>query len=118
MGPHSAQHPPIPTTALPTGTAMISLLLTVFTRTPPWVWLILAGLVALGLMQAQDHSVSVSHLLAQPLVQGALSLQSAIAAFGLKAWTLLGWPLGARAWRVLRLGRAPANAARATAASA
>ena len=76
---------------------MTTLLLTVFTRTPPWVWLILAGLVALGLMQARDHTVSVSRLLAQPLVLGALSLHSAIGAFGLQAWTLLGWPLGVAA---------------------
>ena len=76
---------------------MTSPLLTVFTRTPPWVWLILAGLVALGLMQAQDHTVSLSRLLAQPLVLGALSLQSALGAFGLHAWTVLGWPLGVAA---------------------
>ena len=76
---------------------MTSLLLTVFTRTPPWVWLILAGLVALGLMQARDHTVTVSRLLAQPLVLGVLSLQSALGAFGLQAWTLIGWPLGVAA---------------------
>ena len=76
---------------------MTPLLLTVFTRTPPWVWLILAGLVALGLKQAADHSVSPGRLLAQPLVLGALSLHSAIAAFGLHTWVMVGWPLGVAA---------------------
>ena len=73
---------------------MTPLLLTVFTRTPAWVWLILAGLVMLGLKQAADHSLSPGRLLAQPLVLGALSLYSATSAFGLHPWVAAGWPLG------------------------
>ena len=73
---------------------MTQILTTVFARTPPWVWLILAVLVALGLKQAVDHSVSAGRLLAQPLVLGALSLHSAISAFGVHPWVVLGWPLG------------------------
>ena len=73
---------------------MTQVLTTVFTHTPPWVWLILAVLVLLGLKQAADHTVSAGRLLAQPLVMGALSLQSAIAAFGLHPWVIVGWSLG------------------------
>ena len=73
---------------------MTDLLTTLLTRTPPWVWLILAGLVATGLKQAADHSASAGRLLAQPVVLGALSLYSAIAALGLQPWVCAGWALG------------------------
>ena len=74
---------------------MTSILTAVLTHTPPWVWLILAGLVALGLKEATDHSVSAGRLLTQPLVVGALSLHSAIGTFGLHPWAVAGWLLGA-----------------------
>ncbi len=72
----------------------LAVALTFLSRTPPWVWLILAALVALGLKQAADHRVGTRRLLLQPLALGALSVQSALAAFGLHPGALAGWLLG------------------------
>ena len=65
--------------------------LTVLSHTPPWVWLILAALVALGLRQARDHVVSPSRLLVQPLALGGLWLYATVSAFGAQALPLAGW---------------------------
>ena len=73
---------------------MTAFALALLSRTPPWVWLILAALVALGLSQAADHRVSVRRLLLQPLLLGALSVQSALAAFGAHPGVVAGWLSG------------------------
>ncbi len=69
----------------------------VFSNTPLWVWAILAALLALGVKQAQDHVVGRTRLLLQPLVLGALSVVSALGAFGLQPHTAGGWLIGALA---------------------
>lgn len=51
-------------------------------RIPVWVWAILAGLIALGLLQARDQVISRTRVLMLPLGMSALSLYSAIGAFG------------------------------------
>ena len=83
--------------------------LTVLSRTPPWVWLILVALVALGLRQARDHGVSPTRLWIQPLVLSGLSLSGTVSAFGAQALPLVGWLagvlLGAAANQHLRLPR-------------
>ena len=83
--------------------------LTVLSHTPPWVWLILAALVALGLRQARDHVVSPSRLLIQPLALGSLSLYATVSAFGAQVLPLAGWLagvlLGVAANQRLRLPR-------------
>ncbi len=73
---------------------MTTFVLTVFSHTPPWVWIILAALVALGLRQSRDHVVSRARLLAQPLGLGALSLVLIASAFGLHALSLAGCAAG------------------------
>jgi hypothetical protein len=73
---------------------MFTFALTVLSRTPPWVWAILAVLVALGLKQSRDHGVTRARLVAQPLALCALSLVSTASAFGLQARPLAGWALG------------------------
>ncbi len=75
--------------------------LTILSHTPPWVWLILAALVALGLLQARDHVLSARRLLIQPLALAALSVQSALGAFGLQPLVAAGWLLGVVAGAVL-----------------
>jgi hypothetical protein len=44
--------------------------------TPPWVWVLLAGLIALGAVQLRDREMSRARLLALPLAMVLLSLLS------------------------------------------
>lgn len=83
---------------------MHQFLLSVIAHTPSWVWLLLAALVALGLMQARDHSLPRARVLLQPVALGALSLYSAMSALSASsAWPAAGaqvsilaiWWLGA-----------------------
>lgn len=76
---------------------MSTFLLTVLSRTPPWVWAILAALIAVGLLQARDQTVSRPRLLALPTIMALLSLYSATAAFGAHAGVVAAWAAGAAA---------------------
>jgi len=80
---------------------MSTFVIAVLTRTPPWVWAILAVLVAVGLLQARDQTVSRPRLLALPVAMAMLSLFSAAAAFGAQAGVLAAWAAGAAAGLVL-----------------
>lgn len=88
---------------------MITLIFAVLSRTPLWVWALLAALVALGLLQARDHVLPRARVLIQPLALGALSRYGAASAFGLHALPLGGWlaglALGAALNQPLRLPR-------------
>jgi hypothetical protein len=66
---------------------------TLVTRTPPWVWLLLAALIALGLLQARDRVVRTSQVLALPAGLGLWSLVSTGMAFGWQAGGLAAWAL-------------------------
>ena len=74
---------------------MITFALTLLSHTPPWVWAILALLVALGAVQARDQVLTRQRLLVLPLVMVALSLYAATSAFGPQVGVLLAWGLGA-----------------------
>lgn len=67
----------------------------VLQHTPVWVWALLAGLIALGLRQSQDHVVSRTRLLIQPLALGLMSIFGAASTFGGQAVTVAGWLAGA-----------------------
>ena len=88
---------------------MSTFLIAIVTRTPAWVWLVLAGLVMLGLLQARDHVVPRVRVVLQPVALGALSLWGVAGAFGLHAMVegpwLAGWLLGLAATRVFHLPR-------------
>jgi hypothetical protein len=83
-------------------------------RTPPWVWLLLAGLVALGLSQWRERRASLTRITVLPVAMVAFSLlglmgdfgQRATVAIALGAWltgfALMGW--------LLRRMQAPAGA--------
>jgi len=73
---------------------MTTFVLIVLSRTPVWVWGVLAGLIVLGLLQARHHTVSRRRLVALPLAMSALSLVSATGAFGARPAVLLAWALG------------------------
>lgn len=73
---------------------MTAFALILLSRTPVWVWGVLAGLIVLGLLQARDHTVTRRRLVALPLAMSALSLASATGAFGARPLVLLAWALG------------------------
>ncbi|MDX2203786.1 MAG: alpha/beta hydrolase [Hyphomicrobiaceae bacterium] len=78
--------------------------------TPPWVWVILVGLIVLGAVQLRDREMSRPRLLALPLVMVVLSLLATASAFELAPAALMGWALGgAVAVLVLRPSAAPVN---------
>lgn len=69
-------------------------------NTPPWVWLLLAGLVLVGWTQARDRTASLGAVSALPVAMTLFSLWSAIGAFGrspLMAEVLGLWLLAAGA---------------------
>lgn len=74
---------------------MTTFILTVISRTPLWVWLLLAALLALGLRQTRDQVLPRWRVVFLPLALGAWSLWSASSAFGWHAHTQPFWLLGA-----------------------
>jgi alpha-beta hydrolase superfamily lysophospholipase len=66
----------------------------IITGTPIWVWLLLAGLIALGAVQLRDRQMSRMRLLILPLVLVLLSLFSVGSAFELAPAALIGWIVG------------------------
>ena len=67
------------------------MLIQILLHTPVWVWLLLAGLLALGLWQRRSRQVSRARLLALPLSMLALGLWSMAPGF-------VAQPLVAAAW--------------------
>ncbi len=51
-------------------------------QTPSWVWLLLAGLVALGISQWRARQVSLTRVTVLPVAMIALSLLGLVTAFG------------------------------------
>lgn len=70
-------------------------------HTPLWVWPLLLGLIALGLVQARDRSVPGAVVLALPLGLVAYSAYGIIAIFGLDPRALAAWCAGILATVVL-----------------
>ena len=79
------------------------MLLQIVTHTPPWVWVLLAVLVALGLSQAMPRRMTLRRLAVLPLVLLALSLSGVVTTFPGAAAPLLAWLVGVSA--ALAIGR-------------
>lgn len=60
-------------------------------RTPSWVWLLLAVLLAFGLLQSRTRVVRRATVPALPLVMGALSLVAVWNAFGFSVAAYAAW---------------------------
>lgn len=76
-------------------------------HTPHWVWLILAAITLLGVMQLREHRIPRIRLLIAPIVLGVYSLWGASSVFGaaaVPAW-LAGMVLALLANRALRWPR-------------
>jgi len=86
-----------------------SFIVTVLSRTPVWVWALLALLVALGARQLSTQVVSRTRVAALPVALGMLSLWGAGSSFGVRPQVLGPWLLGVGAGlmlnRPLRLPR-------------
>lgn len=65
----------------------------IFTHTPTWVWLLLAGLCFLGFSQTRTREVSLQRILTLPLVMLILSLTSMHSGIGSELITLGAWGL-------------------------
>lgn len=63
----------------------------ILSRTPTWVWALLAGLLALGLTQWRERRVAPAQLFVLPGVLLALGLWSTAQSFALPALALLVW---------------------------
>ena len=63
-------------------------------RTPPWVWVLLIGLIALGATQLRDRQMSRARLLALPLAMILLSLVLTASAFEAASAALIAWVIG------------------------
>ena len=63
-------------------------------QTPPWVWLLLAGLVALGLSQWRERRASLARVTVLPVAMALLSLLGLVTAFaegGVLIAALVSW---------------------------
>jgi len=78
-------------------------------NTPPWVWGLLLGLIALGWSQAVARRASLKRVLVLPTVMSGLSLAGLVSAFGVAPGACAAWLLGALAAAALVLpARLPA----------
>lgn len=71
---------------------------TIVSRTPVWVWGLLAGLVALGLSQAKARQASLTRVLMTPIAMTVLALYGVVSVFGAEgqiAGVLAMWSLSA-----------------------
>jgi hypothetical protein len=81
----------------------------IISRTPVWVWVLLAALVALGLTQIRSRQMTLARATILPMVMMGLSLVGVLSTFGagalpLSAWlvALMGSALAAKALGVWR----------------
>ena len=63
----------------------------IISRTPAWVWVLLAALVALGLTQTHTRQMTLLRATALPVVMMGLSLFGVLSTFGAKALPLGAW---------------------------
>lgn len=70
------------------------MILAIVQHTPLRVWLILAGLVALGLSQARTRELSLLRVTVLPFVLLALSLAGTKNSFGVQPVALIAWMAG------------------------
>ena len=64
-------------------------------HTPPWVWGLLAALVALGLTHVKTRQMTLRRAALMPVVMAGLSLSGVLSSFGGHALPMLAWVAGA-----------------------
>ncbi len=73
------------------------LLLEIFKRTPPWVFALFLGLLALGYLQSRTRTVKRGQVAILPVVMTVLSVVGVTSAFGVNPLPLVAWALGSTA---------------------
>lgn len=66
----------------------------IVTHAPAWVWFLLTGLLAFGLMQARDRLVSLRLATVLPLVMLVLSFRAVVSTFVPSADHVMAWLMG------------------------
>lgn len=85
---------PLPASAAEQGVSEGISVLSIIGHTPAWVWLVLAGLIWLGLARARDREVGLPGLILFPLIITALAIYN-LAGSGLAAAIIAGLGVGA-----------------------
>ena len=85
---------PLPACAAEQGAVEGLSVLSIIGHTPAWVWLVLAGLIWLGLARARDREVGLPGLILFPLIITALAIYN-LAGSGLAAAIVAGLGVGA-----------------------
>ena len=70
------------------------MLLQILQRTPPWVFVLFAVLVAFGFLQSRTREVSLVRVTILPLVLIGLSLSGLLGTFGAHAFAIAAWLAG------------------------
>lgn len=65
-----------------------------FTHTPTWVWLLLAGLCIVGYLQTKTREVSAARLMLLPLAMVVWSVVTTYQQLGAQLITLAAWSIG------------------------
>jgi hypothetical protein len=78
------------------------MILNILQHTPPWVWVIFCGLIALGYAQTRPRQISRARATVLPVIFMILSLSAVVSAFGQFPSAFGAWVLGF--WAALRLG--------------
>lgn len=67
------------------------MMLRILSNTPPWVWILFAALLALGISQMFTRTASLARVMALPAAMTVLALYGIFSAFGAAPATLLAW---------------------------
>jgi hypothetical protein len=69
----------------------MTMLIAILQHTPTTVWAILAGLIALGLLQSVPRAVSLRRVVVLPLAITALSVHGTVSSFPAAPWSWVLW---------------------------
>lgn len=80
------------------------MLIKIFQNAPIWVWGLLAALIALGLSQRRDRSLTLSRATIVPVAMMGLSFFGVSSVFGLQPLALFAWAKGLALGTAFALG--------------
>lgn len=63
----------------------------IITRTPVWVWALLALLIWLGYQQTKSHTIGLRRVVIIPVILTGLSIYGTLSAFGISREVMLTW---------------------------
>lgn len=78
-------------------------------KTPLWVWVLLASLIALGSIQTRDRVLGLRRLITTPIAMTAFSIYGLVSTFGASLNTLGPWLMGCAGMAALIIGSSKAS---------